>query len=221
MMELVIFDMDGVLVDSEIIAARVATRALNEAGYETDEAGVLTRFLGISNVSMVKIVERDTGIRLTDAFLADLRRDLLAAYEGELQAIPGIDTALDALTARRCVASSSNPERIQRSLEITALAPYFGTDIFSATMVENGKPAPDLFLHAAAQMRADPARCVVIEDSEAGVTGAKAAGMTVLGFTGGSHVRHDVHGPKLAAAGADRVFDDMAALQGLIGEAAA
>jgi len=220
-MDLVIFDMDGVLVDSEIIAARIATRALNQAGYQTDETDVLTRFLGISNVSMLKIVERDSGIRLTDAFLVDLRRDLLAAYEGELQAIPGVDAALGSLTARRCVASSSNPDRIGRSLELTGLSGHFGTDIFSATMVENGKPAPDLFLYAATQMGADPARCVVIEDSEAGVTGAKAAGMAVLGFTGGSHVTHHTHAPKLSVAGADRVFDDMSALLGLIAEAAA
>ncbi len=219
-MDLVIFDMDGVLVDSEIISARVATRALNRAGYVVDEAGVVERFLGISNVSMVKMIERETGLRLTEDFITELRRDLLAVYEDELEPIPGIGGALDALVARRCVASSSNPERIARSLELTGLAPHFGTDIFSATMVENGKPAPDLFLFAAARMDADPARCVVVEDSEAGVTGAKAAGMTVLGFTGGSHVHHDAHAPKLAAAGADAVFDDMAVLNGLIAEAA-
>lgn len=219
-MDLVIFDMDGVLVDSEIISARIATRALNAVGFATDEADVLARFLGMSNATMVKIVERDTGIRLTDEFLAQLRNDLLAAYEGELQAIPGIEAALDALTGRRCVASSSNPERIRRSLDLTGLAGHFGTDLYSATMVENGKPAPDLFLHAAAQMGADPQTCVVVEDSEAGVTGAKAAGMTVLGFTGGSHVQHDVHGPKLTAAGADRVFDDMRTLHGLLADVA-
>jgi len=219
-MELVIFDMDGVLVDSEIISARVATRALNDAGYEIDEAGVLDRFLGISNVSMVKTIERETGLRLTDAFIADLRRDVLAAYEGELEAIPGIESALSGITVSRCVASSSNPERIERSLQLTGLARHFGDDVFSATMVDRGKPAPDLFLYAASRMGAAPERCVVIEDSTAGVTGAKAAGMTVLGFTGGSHVRHELHGPKLAAAGADAVFGHMEALQGLIAEAA-
>jgi len=168
---------------------------------------------------MVKMIERETGLRLTDAFIADLRRDLLAAYEGELEAIPGIESALSEITASRCVASSSNPERIERSLQLTDLARHFGDSVFSATMVERGKPAPDLFLYAASRMGAAPERCVVIEDSAAGVTGAKAAGMTVLGFTGGSHVETEVHGPKLAAAGADQVFDRMDSLHGLILEA--
>lgn len=219
-MELILFDFDGVVVDSEIVSARVVTRALNDAGYVTDEASVIDRFLGKANISMVQTIEAETGRTLGNRFIEDLRRDLLAAYESEVRPITGVEAALEALTAPRCIASSSHQERIHRTLTRTGLERFFGDDVFSATMVKKGKPAPDLFLYAADRMGAAPERCIVIEDSVAGVIGAKAAGMTVLGFTGGSHVRHDTHGPKLAAAGADVVFQDMDALLALIAGAA-
>lgn len=117
----------------------------------------------------------------------------------------------------RCVASSSHPERIRRSLELTGLLERFAPHLFSATMVSAGKPAPDLFVLAAARMAAEPARCLVIEDSEVGTRAGKAAGMTVYGFTGANHVCPEAHAPRLQAAGADAVFNEMSALVGLIG----
>jgi len=210
-MALVIFDCDGVLVDSEIISARCVHRALTAAGYETDEAAILRRFLGISNASMCKLLEED-GFTVPDDFLAGLRLDLLHVFETELQPIPGIADVLAELDGPRCVASSSNPERIQRALEITGLIGWLAPNLFSATMVSRGKPKPDLFLFAAERMAEAPEDCIVIEDSEAGVTAGRAAGMRVLGFTGGGHVRHDDHAPKLLAAGADRVFEQMTEL---------
>jgi HAD superfamily hydrolase (TIGR01509 family) len=209
---LVIFDCDGVLVDSEPISARCVASALGAAGYGIDEAQVLERFLGLGSQSMCAIVEGELGRPLPGDFLPDLRRDMLAAFERELRPIEGAAQLLDRLEMPRCVASSSHPERIRRSLEITGLKARLAPHLFSATMVDRGKPAPDLFLYAAGQMAVAAPACVVVEDSEAGVRAGKAAGMTVVGFTGGSHVTPARHGPKLESAGADVVIDAMTKL---------
>jgi HAD superfamily hydrolase (TIGR01509 family) len=217
--ELVIFDLDGVLVDSEPISSRVTAAALTEAGIEISEAEVCDRFLGVSTASMLRAIEAEHGRRLPASFQETLRARILQAFEHELAPIPGVPDLLDALATDRCVASSSHPERIRRSLELTGLLGRFAPHLFSATMVSAGKPAPDLFLLAAARMAIEPARCLVLEDSEVGIRAAKAAGMTAYGFTGASHVRPQTHAPQLEAAGADAVFAEMAALVGLIGRA--
>jgi HAD superfamily hydrolase (TIGR01509 family) len=142
---------------------------------------------------------------------------ILSAFEHELEPIAGVPALLDALAVDRCVASSSHPERIRRSLELVGLLERMAPHLFSASMVSAGKPAPDLFLLAAARMAAEPARCLVVEDSEVGIRAAKAVGMTVFGFTGASHVRPKTHAPRLRAAGADAILAEMAALVGLIG----
>ena len=214
-MALIIFDCDGVLVDSEIISTRCVHRALATAGCDIEEDTIISRFLGTSNASMCASLE-DDGFTVPDTFLEGLRHDLLAAYETELGPIPGITDVLAGLNGPRCVASSSNPERIRRALELTGLIDWLAPNLFSATMVACGKPAPDLFLFAADRMATAPDDCVVIEDSEAGVLAGKAAGMRVLGFTGGSHVQHEIHAPKLAAAGADAIFRSMQELPHLL-----
>ena len=214
--DLVVFDCDGVLVDSEMLSARCLTEALRAVGYAIDETTAQERFMGISNPSLCAIVEREMGRPLPPGFLDDLRDRLLDVTAGDLQPIDGVGDAIDSLDLPYCVASSSHPDRIRRYLEVTALADRLDRHIFSATMVERGKPAPDLFLFAAEQMGARPDRCVVIEDSKAGVRAGKAAGMTVFGFTGGSHVTQAVHGPKLVAEGADLVFDAMSELPALL-----
>jgi HAD superfamily hydrolase (TIGR01509 family) len=215
--DLVIFDLDGVLVDSEPISSRVTAAALTEAGIEISAADVCDRFLGVSTASMLRAIEAEHGCRLPESFQETLRARILNAFEHELEPVPGIPTLLDALAVNRCVASSSHPERIRRSLELVGLLEGFAPHLFSATMVSAGKPAPDLFLLAAARMAAEPARCLVIEDSDVGVRAAKAAGMTVFGFTGASHVRPATHAPRLQAAGADAIFAEMPALIGLMG----
>ena len=214
--DLVIFDLDGVLVDSEPISSRVTAAALTEAGVEISAAEVCDRFLGVSTASMLRMIEAEHGCRLPESFQETLRARILRAFEHELQPVPGVPALLDALAVPRCVASSSHPERIRRSLELAGLLERFVPHLFSVTMVSAGKPAPDLFLLAAARMAAEPASCLVVEDSEVGVRAGKAAGMTVYGFTGGSHVRANPHGPQLEAAGADAVFADMGALARLI-----
>jgi HAD superfamily hydrolase (TIGR01509 family) len=134
---------------------------------------------------------------------------VLETFAGSLQPIPGIGAVVSGLRAPFCVASSSDIDRVSLSLDVTGLAPHFGGRLYTAQMVRNGKPAPDLFLYAAEKMRADPARALVIEDSVSGVQAAKAAGMTVWGFVGGSHYRTRDGQAILTAAGADRVFAQM------------
>jgi HAD superfamily hydrolase (TIGR01509 family) len=216
--ELVIFDLDGVLVDSEPISSRVTAAALTEAGIEISAAEVCDRFLGVSTASMLRALEAEHGRRLPENFQENLRARVLKAFEHELEPVPGVAALLEALAVDRCVASSSHPERIRRSLELVGLLERFAPHLFSATMVSAGKPAPDLFLFAAARMATEPARCLVIEDSEVGIRAAKAAGMIAFGFTGASHVCPNTHAPRLRAAGADAIFAEMPPLVGLMGQ---
>jgi HAD superfamily hydrolase (TIGR01509 family) len=185
--DLVIFDCDGVLVDSEPIFNRAHAAILSDCGYRITPELVGDRFCGISDAEMLAAIEREWGKRLP----ADYRERVTAltdkACATELTSFPGLVEALDRIPARVCVASSSSPERIRKSLGIVGLLDRFEPNIFSAVMVARSKPAPDLFLHAAREMSADPARTVVIEDSVPGVRAAVAAKMAVIGFCGGSH----------------------------------
>ena len=158
---------------------------------------------------------RTTASPLTDAALAEMRHRLYAAFRAELRPIPGIAATLDALPCAYCVASSSQPERIELSLTVTGLWPRFEGRAFSATMVARGKPAPDLFLHAAEASATLRAACLVVEDSPAGIAAAKAAGMRVVAFTGGSHATTDAHRAAIAALAPDAVIDDIRALVSL------
>ena len=216
MTALVIFDCDGVLVDSEPIALRFLLAALAAAGLhlEPPEAGAL--FLGRSLATTREIVARDYGLTFTDAALDDMRHALEAAFRAELRPIPGIADALDALPCPYCVASSSQPERIRLSLELTGLWPRFAGRAFSSTMVARGKPAPDLFLHAARTLGHPPAACLVVEDSPAGIVAAQAAGMRVIAFTGGSHTARDEHRARVAALRPDATIADMRDLPAIV-----
>jgi HAD superfamily hydrolase (TIGR01509 family) len=215
--ELIIFDCDGVLIDSEMIACRADAACLADIGIAMTADEVLDRYAGVSMAAMFSDLEQRHG-RLPPDFAETLRRRTADAFNGELTSIPGIETALEALTFRRCIASSSGPERLQHSLSLTGLLRYFDPHIFSATQVARGKPAPDLFLFAAASMRAASGSCLVVEDSMAGVQAAVAAGMRVIGFTGGSHCRPG-HADRLRDAGAFAVCDEMRALPRLIASA--
>jgi len=220
---LVIFDCDGVLVDSEPLAMRVLLEALAAAGYRIDEASAYERFLGRSLATMQTILRSELGFELSTDRLERMRLHLFEVYRCELRPMPGIGETLDRLTIPYCVASSSLPERIRVSLEVTGLLPRFAPHLFSATMVANGKPAPDLFLHAARQSGVDPGACLVLEDSGPGIEAARRAGMRVFAFAGGSHARRPGYRERLADLKPDRLFDDMRQLPDLIapsGEAA-
>ena len=203
--DLVIFDCDGVLIDSEWIACQVEAEVLHEDGFDIDAAAVRRLLLGLSVSSAIKVLQREFGRMPGADILQRIKERTAAAFAARLEAIPGIHDLLDRLVARRCVASSSDPERLQQTLTQVGLYHRLAPHIFSATMVVNGKPAPDLFLHAASRMGAAPGRCLVIEDSVAGVKAARAAGMAVIGFIGGRHC-DETHGAALAAAGADRII---------------
>jgi HAD superfamily hydrolase (TIGR01509 family) len=215
--DLVIFDCDGVLVDSEVISCRAHAETLTRHGYPITADQVLVRFLGVSDREARMTIEAELGRSLPDDFEKQVKQATLQFYADDLRTIPHIGEAIAAIALPKCVASSGTPEKIRHGLECAGLYDLLAPNIFSATQVKRGKPAPDLFLFAAGQMQTSPARCVVIEDSVPGITGALAAGMAVLGFHGGSHCRPG-YADKLRAAGAIMTFDDMRQLPDLIAQ---
>lgn len=215
--DLVIFDCDGVLVDSEVISCRAHAEMLTRHGYPITSDEVLARFLGVADREARLIIEAELGRDLPDDFELQVKQATLQFYAGDLQAISHVGEAIGAIALPKCVASSGTPEKIQHGLVCAGLYDLLAPHIFSASQVKRGKPAPDLFLFAAEQMQVAPQRCLVIEDSLPGVTAARAAGMTAFGFHGGSHCRPG-HGDALRAAGALMIFEDMRELPGLIGE---
>ena len=213
--DLVIFDCDGVLVDSEVISCRAHADMLTRHGYPITADQVLDRFLGVSDREARLAVEAETGRPLPADFETLMKQAALDSYADDLSPIPYVAETIAALDVPTCVASSGTPEKIRHGLTCAGLYDLLAPHIFSATQVMRGKPAPDLFLFAAGQMKVPPERCVVIEDSVPGVTGALAAGMTVLGFHGGSHCRPG-YADRLREAGASVTFDDMRQLPPLI-----
>jgi HAD superfamily hydrolase (TIGR01509 family) len=206
-MTLLIFDCDGVLVDSEVIAHQTLLDALATIGLSMSLQEAFELFSGRSLKDTTALIERRLGRPLPAEFLEHSRERLFGRFRAGLKPVADVANAIHALPFRRCVASSSSPERLSLALEVTGLAPLF-EHTFSATQVERGKPAPDLFLFAAKQMSAKPAHCIVIEDSTLGVEAGRAAGMRVIGFAGASHATEAL-ADKLSTAGADRVIQTM------------
>jgi HAD superfamily hydrolase (TIGR01509 family) len=208
--DLVIFDCDGVLIDSELLSVRADRECLAEVGIDLSAEEIIDRYTGISLAEMLSDLEARYGRPLPD-FAVRHRQRLRPLFEAHLQAIPGVTEVLDGLLCRSCIASSGTPERLQHALSLVGLLDHFHPYVFSATEVARGKPAPDLFLHAAERMGVAPRRCVVIEDSVPGVAAAVAAGMPAMGFTGGAHCQPG-HAARLAGAGAALVIGRMAQL---------
>ncbi|OBQ67368.1 HAD family hydrolase [Mesorhizobium erdmanii] len=214
--ELVIFDCDGVLVDSEALSVSALLGMIKLAGGSLSEDDAYEHFLGKSMKSVREILGRDFGLELTDQHLTAMRVDLMRKFREELRPISGISEILPKLGLPFCVASSGTLERIRYALDVTGLLKLMEPHLFSAAMVARGKPAPDLFLHAAASMRAHPRKCLVIEDSPAGIEAARAAGMRVFGFTGGAHAGNPGLKARLASSEPDFIFADMLQLPDLI-----
>lgn len=214
--KLIIFDCDGVLVDSEPLAMRVLLQIIADAGIEIEREVAFRSFLGRSLASISESLNQSHGTPLSEASLAAMREQLYALYRKELKPTPWLKDVLAGLDLPFCVASSSQLERIRLSLELTGLLPSFEPHIFSASMVENGKPAPDLFLHAARQMGVAPENCLVIEDSPAGIMAARAAGMRVFAFVGGGHIAESGLRAEVEALAPDAIMEDMRALPGLL-----
>ena len=208
--ELVIFDCDGVLVDSEPLANRTLSACFQDAGFPIDYDTCVANMVGLSLPTCFKMAEAWHGMSLPEDFFDIVQRRTYQAIRDELQPVLGVRAAIEAIPLPRCVASSSEPEKISLSLSKTGLAPMFDGNLYSASQVARGKPFPDLFLFAAEQMGARPTECVVIEDSPHGAAAARAAGMVAYGFAGGGFAA------KLADEGA-HVFDTMAELPGLLG----
>lgn len=214
--ELVIFDCDGVLVDSEALSVAALIGMINLAGGSVSEDTAYEHFLGKSMKSVREILGRDFGLDITDRHLTAMRVELMRRFRDELKPIPGVTEMLPKLGLPFCVASSGTLDRIRYALDVTGLLGLMEPHLFSAGMVAKGKPAPDLFLHAAASMRAHPRQCVVVEDSPAGIAAARAAGMRVLAFTGGSHAGNPALKARLASSEPDFIFADMLQLPDLI-----
>lgn len=209
--ELVIFDCDGVLVDSETIAVPIDAAILEQYGIRITEAEIIDRFVGRSPSVMTEFIEAHLGHGLPEGAHERFEEMYAEAFRARLVPVDGIEEVLDRLALATCVASSSEPEPLRVKLELTGLYERFAGHLFSAAEVDQGKPAPDLFLHAANRMGVDPARCAVVEDSQYGVQAARAAGMNAFGYAGGLTAAVALAGP------ATTVFDDMRQLPGLLG----
>ncbi|MCG8587747.1 MAG: HAD family hydrolase [Proteobacteria bacterium] len=209
--ELVIFDCDGVLVDSEPIANRVLAECLTELGLHTTAEDAARDYMGASLETCISRAEAKLGRALPADFRASFRGRVFAAFERELTPIPHVAEAVAQLVLPHCVASNSHPDWIRATLRRTGLLPLFEGRIFSAEQVQRGKPHPDLFLHAARSLGKAPETCVVIEDTTVGVAAAVAAGMPVLGFA-------QQNDPQALETAGARVFDDMRALPALLAE---
>jgi HAD superfamily hydrolase (TIGR01509 family) len=212
---LVIFDCDGVLVDSERLSNTVFARALQREGLDWSVEETMRRLMGRSMKACIDIVEGLLARQLPEDFVHKLQGETLQAFrDAPLQPVPGIHEAIDAIEAegiKTCIASSGGFDKMEVSLGVTGLWARFDGRIFSSGQVKHGKPFPDLFLHAATEMGEQPVDCIVVEDSVPGVQAAKAAGMRVLGYTGAPHTDREAMGE----AGAS-LFDDMAQLPKLV-----
>jgi HAD superfamily hydrolase (TIGR01509 family) len=198
---LIVFDCDGVLIDSEIISAQVDSELLKELGYEISAQDLAHRFAGFTTERIFRLVGEEMGRQAPEELIrrAEIETDL--RLQDRVEPIPGVQEMLDRLDDPRCICSNSRPERLKISLEKAGLWDRFRPYVFSARDVGEGKPAPDVFLHAAKVFEVTPDEAIVIEDSVAGVTGAVRAGMRVIGFTGASH-SWPGHGDALSEAGA-------------------
>jgi len=205
---LVIFDCDGVLVDSELIFARVLAECLVGVDFPTTIEEAIILGFGTNRAALSAAVATRFGRALPDTFFETFAARSAAAFELELSPMAGVEDLLAALALPRCVASNGHLVRVRQRLAMTGLLPFFDPHVFSAIQVTAGKPAPDLFLFAAEQLGAAPEDCIVVEDSIPGVEAAVAASMPVVGFCGGGHCPEG-HGDRLIAAGCSQVFARM------------
>jgi HAD superfamily hydrolase (TIGR01509 family) len=210
MKRLIIFDFDGVLADSELLANAVLAEAISELGVPTTTDDSLRLYMGKRFPEVIAAVESAVGHSLPPDFPDAFQQRTFARFRNELRLVDGARSYIEAFPeVPRCIASSSSPDRLAMCLDLLHLTELFGPHVFSASAVARGKPYPDIFLHAARQMRVDPSDALVIEDSAGGVQGAVAAGMTVIGLLAASHVRSG-HAARLKAAGAHYIASTFA-----------
>jgi HAD superfamily hydrolase (TIGR01509 family) len=210
-----IYDCDGVLVDSEVLAGAALAELMTNLGHPLTGPECTRIFGGLNVTGVLAKAEQILGRPVPPDRGEDAGQRLLERFRQELQPVTGVAAAIASLPYRRCVCSSSAPERLRLSLEVTGLAPLFGEHVFSAAQVQHGKPAPDLFWFAARALGEAPSDAIVIEDSPLGIEAARAAGMHSIGFMGASHVVPDLR-ERLKVAGADLIVDAMVDLPGAI-----
>jgi HAD superfamily hydrolase (TIGR01509 family) len=210
---LIIFDFDGVIADSEMLSKTVIAEILTELGVPTTPKDSLRLYMGKRFHEVIAALEAAVGHPLPDDFPESYQHRTLSRFRQDLRPIAGARAYIEAfLDIPRCIASSSSPDRLSVCLEILNLTEFFGDNVYSASEVVRGKPYPDIFLHAAERMGADPRTCLVIEDSVGGVQAGVAAGMTVIGLLAGSHIA-DGHAAQLTAAGAHYVAPTFAEVE--------
>lgn len=206
--EAIIFDFDGVIADSEVLANRVLADMVTALGRPTSLDDALGRYMGKRLPDLIAAIESDLGKPVAGSFAQDIQAATLASFRSDLREVQGARAFLEAHAGvNRCIASSSSRERLAMSLDVLGLTGHFAGSVFSADEVSRGKPHPDLFLMAAMRMGADPSHCLVIEDSESGVRAGRAAGMTVVGFCAAGHIRSG-HPERLVAAGAHHMANN-------------
>ena len=216
-MTLLIYDCDGVLVDSEVLASEALAELMTGLGHRMSAAECARVFGGRSVNDVLARIKEILGRPVPDDLGEKAAQQLMMRFRQELKAVSGADAAVAAMPYPRCVSSSSAPERLMLSLEVTGLAPLFGPHVYSAAQVAHGKPAPDLFLFAARKFCEAPSQTIVIEDSVLGIAAARAAGMASIGFAGASHATKDL-AERLAGAGADVVITAMADLPATVAQ---
>ncbi|WP_210528813.1 HAD family hydrolase [Rubellimicrobium arenae] len=212
---MIIFDCDGVLVDSEILSNAIDAELMTGAGHPITAQDLIRAWIGRPKREIWAGIEAERGAPWPEGLIEEAEARLLRAIETELQAVEGVAEALGRIDPPLAVASSSALPKLRRSLERCGLLHVFDPHVYSASQVARGKPAPDVFLFAAARSGAEPRDCLIIEDSVAGITAALAAGMRVIGFTGGRHSYPD-HGERLLEAGALEIVARMADLPGRV-----
>lgn len=212
---LIIFDCDGVLIDSEIVVCRLVSEAFTRLGHPMSVEEVIRRFAGRPEREMIAEIERDWGRAVPPEYFVEIKARVAEAYASELRAVKGVRETLDRIRIPICVASSSDPHKLRLGLSTVGLDRRFATDLVSATFVAHGKPAPDVFIYAAGWMRTPIPDCVVVEDSIPGVHAARGAGLRVFGFAGASHCAPG-HRERLLGAGAEAVMEKFEELETLV-----
>lgn len=215
--DLILFDCDGVLVDSEIIAAEVESKLLRDAGFEISPEDMCIRFAGMDWKSILLAIEQESELPLSASLIDKSEKLLDATLAKRVKIIDGVRYALSKITEQRCICSNSSSHRLDMMLIKVGLKPYFEGHVYSAKDLgpDRTKPKPDIYLHGAKQFDVDPARCLVIEDSVHGTHAARTAGMRVIGFTGGSHT-YPTHADRLTDAGAETVISRMIELPQMV-----
>ena len=213
--EAVIFDCDGVLVDSEVLYIEIECRALARIGLAYERSAYMAQFTGLSDPDFLQALDRDSwqklGVGLPERFAEDLDEETARAMQTDLQAIAGISELMRTLDIPTAVASSATVANLRKKLDLTGLTAFFEPHVYSTELVKSGKPAPDIFLMASERLGREPRHCLVVEDSVNGVLAGVSAGMRVWGFTGGGHADHALEN-RLLAAGAEMIIGSHKAL---------